>query len=77
MAAGPPGNPGLTPGQSGCTELANEAWLLRCILDFFRSRPEVQAVLTFVDRCLTAAPDAPGLPGSAPGGTSDHKPHTT
>jgi hypothetical protein len=43
-------------GPAGCTELENEGWLLRLVLDFFRTRREIRAVLTFVDRCLASAP---------------------
>jgi len=50
----PPGRP--HSGPAGCTELENEGWLLRLVLDFFRTRREIQAVLTFVDRCLASAP---------------------
>lgn len=51
--------PGNRPGKTGidkerpepfCTELCNEGWLLRLILECFRSRPEVEALLNLVER---------------------------
>lgn len=71
MPARPPGTAARTSGQAGCRELENEAWLLRCILDFFRSRREIAAVLTFVDRCLEADSESKrvsGSPGDEQGG---------
>jgi len=34
------------------TELYNEGWLLRLILEYFKGRPEVDALLNFVEKCL-------------------------
>lgn len=62
MRAPPPAQPGRTSGRLRCTELENEAWLLRCLLDFFRSRREIQAVMSLLDQCLEAAPEAPRQP---------------
>lgn len=56
MTARSPAKPGRTSGRPRCAELENEAWLLRCLLDFFRSRREIAAALTFVERCLEAVP---------------------
>lgn len=34
------------------SELYNEGWLLRYILEYFKGRPEVEAILNFVKKCL-------------------------
>ncbi len=35
-----------------CRELYDEGWLLRCILEYFRGRPEVDVVMNFVRQNL-------------------------
>jgi len=44
------------------SELYNEGWLLRVILDGLKGRPEVSALLNFVKRCLGSEKASQGGP---------------